>query len=201
MCIAIVLPAGRKLDPRMVGACWANNSDGAGFAYADGGKVVVNKGHMTLAAFWREFAKVRKTFEDRNFLVHFRIVSRGAENEDNTHPFPFEHGAMIHNGTITGTEAKHNSGPSDTKLFLDKFGSKLTFDVVTANKQELGDALGYNKLAFLYGDGRYAIINEKSGSWRDDVWYSNNYPFARVASMPESFNPEQANVSAVGGIG
>ncbi len=38
---------------------------------------------------------------------------------------------------------------------------------------KVDNAVGYNKLAFLYDDGKYAIIGEGKGEWVKGVWYSN----------------------------
>ncbi len=196
MCVAIVLPAGRKISAQMIAASWMQNDDGAGFAYADGGKVVLNKGHMTLGSFMNEFQRARAKFEDRNFLLHFRIRSKGAENAENTHPYVYKHGVMIHNGTLNGTGAQYHTGKSDTAMFLDKFGDSFTYDFLSKNKSELGTAIAYNKLAFLFPTGQYVIINEKNGQWQDDVWYSNNFAFNRARNMPT--DPQQCVAAAEG---
>lgn len=33
--------------------------------------------------------------------------------------------------------------------------------------------LDYNKVAILYKDNSYHILNMSKGEWKDDVWYSN----------------------------
>ena len=49
MCIIVIKPAGIKM-PAMstLENCWYNNNDGAGFMYATGGTVHIEKGFMSL---------------------------------------------------------------------------------------------------------------------------------------------------------
>lgn len=173
MCLAIVLPAGKSIPDNHLIEGWRRNPDGAGFAYVHKGKVVVKKGFMKQQDFMDAFLKERKKHPNKNFLIHFRIRSQGDRLAANTHPYEYQHGAMIHNGTISGTGAIYGKGKSDTELFLDKYGEQLSFDTVQEKKVQLGTALDYNKLAFLFRGGSFLIVNEEKGVWEDGVWYSN----------------------------
>lgn len=174
MCIAIVAKAGMQVPDDALTNGWISNSDGGGFAYCKDGKVFFQKGFMKLKEFMVAYKEASEANKDSPFLVHFRIRSMGSKDEANTHPYPFKYGVIIHNGTISGTTARYNEGPSDTKLFVDKFGEHLSYDFVVANKYDLNNALDGSKFAMLYNDGRYAIINEQAGKWDGDVWYSNH---------------------------
>lgn len=174
MCIAIVkLPTGKITDDQLRSS-WISNPDGAGFAYLKDGKIEVSKGYLKLEPFLTELKKAIEENQEATFLIHCRIRSMGEKGATNTHPFTYKHGAMIHNGTLSGTNAKSNEGPSDTALFLQQFGDKLTYDVVLKQRAELEEAIGsWNKLAFLFNDGKHLILNQDKGEWNDGVWYSN----------------------------
>lgn len=181
MCLAIFKSAAGTLTDAQLKNGWENNDDGGGFAYVENGKVVVSKGHMKWEAFLAAYKKAQETHGGSPFLVHFRIRSMGGLSEDNTHPFPIDSGALIHNGTLDGTTAKYGEGPSDTSLFAYRFGNYLTFDRVQKYRKDWEDILGRgNKMVMLYDDGRHAILNADAGHWLDGTWFSN-YSHQRAA--------------------
>lgn len=175
MCLAVFKPADKEVSDEYLKAGWQINSGGAGFAYVRKGKMMVVKELMKLQEFLDAYRLHQSKNKKSDFLIHFRIPSMGSHGASNTHPFLFEHGALIHNGTIHGTGAIHGTGLSDTGKFTERYGPKLTFENVEKNKRAIDDALGYNKIAILYTDGRHQIINESDGHWMDGVWYSNNF--------------------------
>ena len=187
MCIAIFLPPKLIIPDDHLHQSWIANSDGAGFAYAANGKVMVQKGFMLYKEFLAAFSASRDKHKLSPFIIHFRIRSQGDRSEDNTHPFNIPGGALIHNGTIDGTGSEYLKGPSDTKLFSEKFGASLTFPIVSGNKKEFEEALDYNKVVMLYDDGKHVILNEGKGYWVDDVWYSNR-SFQNYAKKPTTPN-------------
>lgn len=174
MCLAIVLPAGKEIPEEHLTKAWSSNPDGAGFALAHKNKVIVEKGFMKMQDFLEAFRKARHKHKGKNFLIHFRIRTQGDRLPINTHPFKFEHGVVIHNGSIQGTGAVYGTGKSDTELFIERFGKDLDFATVQQSNKELSEALDYNKLAFLYPDGKYLIINEQKGVWDNGIWYSHS---------------------------
>lgn len=173
MCLAIFKPAKVKIPEERLSNGWISNPDGAGFAYVDRGKVVVEKGFMNLKDFLAAYKKTTEKFKSSPFLVHFRIRSMGDKTADNTHPFRIKDGVMIHNGGFDGTGAQHQTGPSDTRLFAQRFGDLFTFETLDKHKKDFEEAIGWNKVAILYDDGKHIILNETKGEWVDDVWYSN----------------------------
>lgn len=175
MCLAIYKLAGVDVPELRLKAGWQGNSHGAGFCYIKKGRVEIEKGFMKLKDFEDAYAAAVKKNKKSPFLIHFRITSMGHSGADNTHPFLFQHGALIHNGTIMGTGATSGVGPSDTAKFADKYGPKLSYLNVETHKKEFDEALGYNKVAILYRDGRHQILNEDGGVWLDGVWYSNKH--------------------------
>lgn len=174
MCLAIVKPADATIPPDNFKQGWISNPDGGGYGFIDkNGNTVVRKGFSKLKEMEDAYAVDVKQYADSPFLVHFRICTMGAKDEDNTHPFSIENGLLIHNGTISGTAAVYGSGKSDTALFAESVSKHFTYDFVKQHAQELNDILSYNKVAVLFKDKRYAILNESKGYWDGGVWYSN----------------------------
>lgn len=175
MCLAIYKSPNSTISQEHLSNGWQSNPGGAGFAFVKKGKVEVNKGFMKLQDFLAAYNEAVKKNKKSPFLVHFRIPSMGHRLADNTHPFVFKHGALIHNGTITGTGAIHGTGESDTCKFAKRYGDLLTFEHVNAHKKEINAALSYNKIVILYNDGRHQILNEDDGVWLNGVWFSNKF--------------------------
>lgn len=173
MCLAIVKPLGIQVPRASLVTGWQHNPDGAGYAFTKDGKVVIRNGFMKLKDFINAYEVDEAVNQESNFLIHFRITSQGSSGPENTHPFPIANGALIHNGTLTGTGSAYGAGPSDTKKFADMFGKDLTFTFVEDHKSQLGIAVRGSKLAMLYDDNRYQIVNEADGNWNEGVWYSN----------------------------
>lgn len=172
MCIAVMVTKGHVLTEEVVDRCWRRNPDGAGFAWANNGKVEINKGYLKLDDFKDSYFTKAKD-ADSNMLVHFRIGTSGLNNADNTHPFRIKDGAMIHNGVLF-----HPEGPkSDTHVLVNRLFNKLNRVNILECSEQLAKAIGGgNKLAFLFDDGSYHMVNEDSGNWDTDksVWFSNS---------------------------
>lgn len=174
MCVAIVKLPHAALSEDTLRQGWVRNPDGGGFAYVEEGEVKVVKGFGTFKEFYEAYKQAAEEHKDSLFLVHFRIRSAGGKELDNTHPFTYEHGAIIHNGTIDGTGAKWSAGePSDTAIFVKEMGKYLDPATVAEKREALSKALSYNKMAFLFKDNTYALLNEQDGMWVDGSWFSN----------------------------
>lgn len=174
MCLAILKPAGKAIPDEHLRNGWLCNPDGGGYGYVnDEGEMVVRKGFRKLKEFIESYKKDAEKFKESPFLVHFRIRTMGANSDDNTHPFLMEHGMLIHNGTINGTGAVSGVGKSDTALFAETFSKDFTFDFLHCKKSDIEKALNYNKVAVLFKDKRWIILNDDIGRWDNDVWYSN----------------------------
>ena len=174
MCLAIYKPKGVQIPDEAIDNGWLHNPGGGGFCYVRNGKIEISKGFFYLKDMREALAKKLKANRNSPFLIHFRIPTHGDKTERNTHPFQFEHGAGIHNGSIHGTGAKVGEGESDTNLFFQKFSKDMTFENVNKIKSKLEEVLGYNKIVLLYPDSKHIIINEKDGVWDKGVWYSNH---------------------------
>lgn len=174
MCIAIYKPANKKIPYTTLETCFKNNSDGAGFMYADGKQLHMHKGFFTFKDFWQEYKKHDK----KQAVIHFRIKTHGPINEANCHPFLLNKSiGFVHNGIISGFGTADHSdtyhfGEEILKPLISKWGNLSLFQ--PAIKSLVESRIGYSKLVFLDRHGNYDIFNEEKGVWDNDVWYSNN---------------------------
>lgn len=177
MCVAIVQPKGKRIPVDRLLSGWESNGDGGGFAYVRKNKVEISKGHMTYPAFEKAYLEACEKYADTSpFLVHMRIRTSGLTDKDNTHPFRIKGGAMIHNGILfspTKDDEKNYKDFSDTRIFASRLHNVLTKNDILIGKDKLEASIMWNKMAFLYDDGDYVILNEDEGNWHDGVWYSN----------------------------
>lgn len=190
MCLAIFKPADVAVPLESLRNGWIGNSDGAGYAFAYKGKIIQRKGFTSLKDFLGEYEEDAKKYLKGPGVVHFRIRSMGDKSTSNMHPFPIldGEGVMIHNGNLSGTGALYGVGDSDTKKFAEAFNKDLTFDFCETNKVGLGNAVGWDKLVFLWKDGRHVIINEEKGYWEGGVWYSNKTYTSRPCGAVQPYH-------------
>lgn len=185
MCIAIVAPAGKVVRPEHLREAHNSNNDGSGYAYVDkdSNKVVIKKGYFTAEAFTEAY---QRTLEEGHgetspMLLHFRIATMGKVERDNCHPFAIDNGALIHNGILFYGVDRSGKDRSDTRIFAEYVGKSFTYDRVNRNMKFLKNLARSNKIALLFDDRKYAIINEDLGLWDDGIWYSNRsyVPYTR----------------------
>ena len=144
-------------------------------------KVEVRKGLMKRDDFIAAYQSDAGKYADSSpFLVHMRIISAGDGGPKNTHPHRIKGGALIHNGTLFYPNGKHagkaDDRKSDTRVFANVLHNILDLQSVRiAEKAILNEVGANNKLVFLYDNKEYFIMNESSGIWEDDIWYSNSY--------------------------
>jgi len=177
MCIIVAKPAGAIVTLDTLKNCWDSNPHGAGLAVACEGKVEIIKGLMS----WAEFSDVYdepEFWRDMPMLIHFRIRTHGASDEENTHPFEVfpRKLAFAHNGVMSDMVVKDRPDLSDTQVFNRYILQQLpqNFLQSAAMRRLIESAISYNKLAFLDGAGKITIFNEEAGSTREDgVWFSN----------------------------
>lgn len=69
---------------------WYSNPDGAGFMYADGKTVHIEKGFMTLDDFQTRLDVLGREIDlfKHSLVMHFRITTHGGTKPENCHPFP-----------------------------------------------------------------------------------------------------------------
>lgn len=191
MCIAIYKPAGVKFpSKKTLKTCFYNNPDGAGYMYADGDAVHIEKGFFTFAAFWKALQATRATAGDSApFVLHFRISTQGGIRADCCHPFPLSSNmdalrelstvapvGVAHNGIISLTSSYSRAVDySDTMEFITEYLSLIIQNEKTPTNRktlELIAKLCESRLAILDARGVCRLIGD---GWREDggVWYSN----------------------------
>lgn len=183
MCLALYKPAGIAPDWSALETGMMYNSDGAGFAVAVEGQLIVEKGFFK----FEHFKKALEPFGEHAAIIHFRISTHGKVNQANCHPFDmrtFGDGggvplAVIHNGMFFEA-ANDNPAFSDTWhicrdiLHPMWLGDQKYF--MRPEFIEMGDMMvgRSNKLVFLNADGDFAIWGESNGHWNNGVWWSNH---------------------------
>lgn len=169
MCLAIAAKAGKRVPETHLAAGWRGNRDGAGFAYLRDGQVIVNKGHMTLDSLLSAYDADFINHQNSPFLIHFRTSTGGTLSKENTHPFSGKYGAFIHNGVFYGMG---NSVKSDTAEFADIIAD-ITEEQLPKVLAKVEKHVGWSKCVFLTPSGALHFIDERSGYWDGDIWYSN----------------------------
>jgi glutamine amidotransferase len=184
MCLALYKPADKTVKWDALQNAMEYNPDGAGFAVAVDGQLIIEKGFFK----WADFRRAFEPFAQHAAIVHFRLATHGAKNQANCHPFsladfggPDGHKpvAVIHNGIFY--EAKNDKKQwSDTwhvcrdilhPLWLEDPDSFEKDHLLLLGNKFVGTS---NKLVFLAADGKAVIWGEGNGHWADGVWYSNH---------------------------
>ena len=91
MCIIAIKPAGITMPATTtIENMWYNNRDGAGFMYATGGTVHIEKGFMKLKSLKTALKRLETSIDVVNtpIVLHFRITTHGGTAAENCHPFP-----------------------------------------------------------------------------------------------------------------
>ena len=197
MCIIAIKPAGVKMPATTtIENMWYNNNDGAGFMYATGGNVHIEKGFMTLKSFKAALKRLEKDIDVTNtpVVLHFRITTHGGTSPGNTHPFPVAEKlpllkmvksrtplAVAHNGTIDIKPSKKDI--SDTMEYIINQLAPLYQLKKDFYKQPAGLQLVYNairsKMAILDGNGYIATVGDFTDG-PDGLKYSNTSYKART---------------------
>lgn len=171
MCLAIAKPRGETIPLDALQSGFLDNPDGAGYAYAFQGKLVIRKGFFTLDHFLENY--LDEVWDTDAAIVHFRLATSGKVNKRNCHPFwVTEKLAVAHNGVLPWrSTVKYSDTACFTHDILRKCGENLTSN---AFLRVLGEVIGaHNKLVFLDSTGALKICNEPSGTWENGIWYSN----------------------------
>ena len=187
MCIIVYKPTGIESPSwATLHQCFDYNNDGAGFMYAENGKVYIQKGYMT----WNSFKKAFKPFKNRvdlPLVLHFRITTHGGTEKGLCHPFPLTSNVtelkatksvtdigIAHNGFISMTSYA-SKGASDTSEFIRKYASCIIaspqwYRNPNANKV-LAEVIG-SRMLVLSNDGHGEVVGD---GWveEDGVMFSN----------------------------
>lgn len=173
MCLAILKTRTAVVPEEILWHGWNENPDGAGFAWPHNGKIEIVKGLMSFDEFWEAYEPVSRL--ELPVMVHFRVATHGPVIRALTHPFRIGRRelAMIHNGTIGGLPLFWKE--SDTLVFARKKLPRTTrrYPMLPRTLKRLGMRIGWSRMVFLDGAGRWQIANEHKGFWDDGVWYSN----------------------------
>jgi len=190
MCIIAIKPAGIDMPATStIENMWYNNDDGAGFMYAAGGSVHIEKGFMTLKDFKAALKRLEKTIDVVNtpVVVHFRITTHGGTSPGNTHPFPVSEKlpllrmtkcktplAVAHNGIIDIKPSQEDI--SDTMEYIMTQLAPLYQLRKDFYKQPAGKKLVYNaiksKMVFLDGTGGIETVGDFI-TGENGILYSN----------------------------
>ena len=197
MCIIAIKPAGINLPATTtIENMWYNNSHGAGFMYAAGGTVHIEKGFMTLEDFKKALKRLEKNINVAStpIVLHFRITTHGGTSPGNTHPFPVTEKlpllqmtkskaplAVAHNGIIDIKPSRKDI--SDTMEYIMTQLSPLYQLKKDFYRQPAGKKVVYNairsKMVFLDGNGRIETVGDFIAD-KDGMLYSNTSYKART---------------------
>lgn len=168
MCLAIAKPKNVLIPIENLENGWIANPDGAGFAVAHAGKIIVRKGFFS----FRQFLRHWRLWQYHAAIIHFRFATHGYISQANCHPFRVGKAAMVHNGVLPYRSTKARS---DTNCFAREVIAPLVqMGELPYMRDELAEFIGrHNKLAFLFPDGEFDFVNEKQGVWDTGAWYSN----------------------------
>lgn len=127
MCIILYHKPGARVSDEVLATCWKNNPDGGGLMWADGGRVHVSKGYMTLPDFIRAYRDIP---ERAPMVAHMRIGTSGGYGPEVTHPYPITgdldalhaldvecREGIAHNGVLP-YPSDDKRGISDTVAFI-----------------------------------------------------------------------------------
>jgi hypothetical protein len=182
MCLALYKPAGIEVNWAALETGMLYNSDGAGFAVAVDGQLIIEKGFFK----WEDFKKAFEPFAEHSAIVHFRLATHGAKNQANCHPFALaDFGgdnmpvAVIHNGIFSDASSDQKQWSDTWHVCRDvlhplwKRDAKIFGEdaMVTLGDRFVGSS---NKLVFLAADGTATLWGESNGHWSDGIWYSNH---------------------------
>jgi predicted glutamine amidotransferase len=187
MCIAISKPQGFTLTEETLQECWKRNPDGAGFMYTHNNQLQIVKGLMT----YKEFSLAYEPHQEKACVLHFRIKTHGATNEENTHPFLIDKGlGMVHNGILNSVDTTSDNTMSDTWHFatthLHRFRrDNKRFYLNPLYKELIESYISYSKLIFMDNQGNVEIFNESKGVWDSGCWFSNTSYKVYVQPTPK----------------
>lgn len=188
MCIALLSKKDLLVPHKHLEECWNHNDDGAGFMYAERGKLTIKKGFMT----FDKFMEAYEPHEAKACVLHFRITTHGKTDEENTHPFQVGSSlGFVHNGIISNVNTDSNKDLSDTNHFNKQYLKELykqdkNFIYKSIYSSLISKFIGGSKLIFLNNEGQSNIINESYGKWDGGIWYSNTSYQPRPAPVPRN---------------
>lgn len=197
MCIAIYKSPDAVVTEAHLRNSFMRNGDGAGFAVVRNGKMRIRKGFMSFEEFYAAYAEEVKPEDPA--LIHFRIKTAGKVDPVNCHPWAIgdeqnPEVCFIHNGTLSGF-IDETTGLSDTGNFRNAFLNEIhathgyKFPFTSWINYSLQAIANTSRLAFLDRDGDCIIINEESGVWYENCWFSNeSFKSAPISQTKQPHN-------------
>lgn len=201
MCLAIFSRPNARPPKEALLNGFENNKDGAGYAYAYEGKLILKKGFFSFDEFWNSFKAIP---DGVPILIHFRKATHGPKNAENCHPWQInEHHAMIHNGILRQHE-ESDTACSDTGRFVEKILRPVFYkDPLCRDWAEpwmhdlLENYIGTgNKMVILSSTGEFSLFRSEHGMWENDCWYSND-TFKRKSIWGWGYEGEKKNPSSL----
>lgn len=190
MCVICVKPEGVEMPPwDTIESCFWSNPDGAGFAIARDGNVMVKKGFFDLNDYIDNI-KSLDVSKDESFLMHMRIATHGGKGWECTHPFPISNSwsemhkreytapsVVAHNGIFSGIgSTSEKKKISDSMVFAKiLYESKLHIKAMRSDywanilKRTVGPS---NKVAIMYKNGQ-VFINGDDWYKEEGCYFSN----------------------------
>lgn len=174
MCVIIFQgPKSGKLSKPLLELAWNENPHGAGLMYHKRGKLQILKS-LDFEEFrsMYDFAVKDKRMSDP-LCLHFRWATHGHKNLDNCHPFVAgDQLGLVHNGVLP-IKVPKTSEVSDTYIFAKYLrDNPYVLKTKAGIKQMEQYITAYNKIVLMSPDS-FNILNESSGAWWDNNWYSN----------------------------
>lgn len=205
MCIICCKPKGIAMpSDTYIENMWCHNSDGAGVMYTKNGKVIIDKGYMSLEALKAALKKIAKEVDltKEAMVLHFRIGTAGGNTPQNTHPFPVMDsiGALkklkmsvpigvAHNGIIPVTPRTKDI--SDTMEYVASQLAPLYRAVPKfyhdKNLMTLVKNAIKSKMAFLIGDGSIYTIGDFEEEEGGLLFSNHTYAYGYVPAYRNSF--------------
>lgn len=174
MCIIVVKPEGSEISKSNLQNMWRNNPHGAGFMYAEGGRLIVKKGLMTFPMFFSAYQEIA----DKKAVVHFRWRTHGPTTKKLTHPFwVTQNIGMVHNGVIPGLKSPRRESDTSTyvRVLQERHKNPMLAIKNFRNRVKVLIEIGMSKLVFMDGAGKVQILNGQMGHVASDgCWYSNH---------------------------
>ena len=191
MCIAILVKEGASVPMEYLIEGQRMNPDGCGLGWVENEQLWYYK-TMDFNDWLEMYNNLIERCGNIQMLIHFRITSKGATTTEMCHPFIIDDDhILIHNGTISSiNKALLVNGRSDTAVFAEEILSKL--DKGWENNPTmihiLEEYIGYSKVVIMDRFNNITFLNERSGHWLDDVWYSNKSYIPVVKMFKKSDN-------------
>lgn len=181
MCIIVLDKVGGKITEEQIRNMYTRNSDGFGIVPLEGQRRPHKIGNPSSAD---EIVDMWKVFAGKPYAMHLRLKTHGDIDVENCHPYALFEGEnewLFHNGVMASVVPTVDKKMSDTwhlaQFFINPMGPKIFEYLKQEHFREcFGKMIGTtNKLLFVSQD-EVALVNEKSGTWRDsDLWLSNTF--------------------------